>query len=407
MDILKHSKLIKASKLAEQLIQTYGNDNSSSYVKVAKELQKIDPSFLLDIDFEKELMKASEEYRSFFKEAALKEGYSEEFVQGVFDTAEKLIKKAGIIDGALKVVGRDALPYFAKNIAPEVEEGAANLLPRRAPDPAVLQPNPERSVDPATIQPQAPQSAFKEQPYKAQSSQGQPQTDSNSNNWSLRNLWNTATLKGNKSNWWKGYGMKAPIAGATVGSLGGALVGAPVAGGIAGGLAGIPGALGARRMLLGAGGAGVLYEGGKGLWNSGAISSGGSAAASGFAQGAGLSGSQPSTDAIPGVGNGLTGGIGGFLLAYLLSKQMGLSGIPGMAMGLLGAYGGYKYMPQLLAKLRANMNNGNYSSMSTPSMPSMPSLPSMPQQQGTVFGPAANAYTYGGSYQGYPQQQQQ
>jgi hypothetical protein len=123
-----------------------------------------------------------------------------------------------------------------------------------------------------------------------------------------------------------------------MGALGGSMLGP--AGAALGGLGGAAvGGLGLGGAALGAGalGAGGTYMAGRGL---------------------GLWGKDKSTDitgaptdrnrAIPMLKNNWTGGVGGLVLASLLSQQLGLQGPAAWIVPLLGGVLGYNYFPQMM-----------------------------------------------------------
>jgi hypothetical protein len=263
-----------------------------------------------------ELIKLSNDFRELFKKEALKEGYTDTYVQGVFNEAEALCKKAGL--EAMAPLIQDAVPAVEEAV-PAIEEAV----------PAI-----EKAV------PAVGNMASKAWQY----AKGMAPTSWKSLLFSSQTPYKTIA---------GGAGL-----GMTTDMLTGMLTGMPGVGTAIGTGLGAAKAIGPLRLA--AGGAG-LYEGEQLLANSGALG-----AVKNNVTGADQPVSSPSNvqnDLLPGISNGWTGMLGGGLLAAILAQRNGLTGIPGLAATLLGAYGGHKYLPQMLASLKnggGNMFNSGY-----------------------------------------------
>jgi hypothetical protein len=387
------SSLDKICKQAEELwtkYNTFEKYDPEVLTKISSELNNLSNP-------EEELIKTSQEFRTIFKEAALKDGQSEAYVRGVFETAEQICKQATIpgelAEGAeqlaapaLKRVLREALPTWhsqgsGAGLYKTPIQGPAPYVPKVAP-----QNIPRPKLGPQPTPSPAPVGSGPTVPIRAPTATATPAQTQPGNQ---PGLWDRMTGRNVGPDWWKGKGWKSvgkgTMTGATIGGLGGLPFGMGIPGTIAGGVAGAgAGAIrgmGARGLALGAAGLGAAGLGAKALGSSGIPQNVASGTFDGVKQNIG--GQTPSDDFIPGISNGITGSVGGALLASMLAKNYGLTGMPGLAAMLLGGYGGYKYLPQLLSSLK---NGNGFNSSNTN------------QGDGSITPPTTTGYFTGGNY---------
>lgn len=365
----------------------------------------------------KEILEASDHFRSLFKAAALKEGYSEVYIQGVFDTAEKLCKQAAEVGPLLEPLegaAEKGLSGILSRIVGSHPGGVPNVtsythypeyaknLGRMGADPKVIgqQLQERAAVDPA-LAPQQEEQLFKQPVSTARPPMlpAKPVTGSTPNSSypvdpaevlhtpqvdpAIKDYLNVNKGKSsvnsppysttpspaapappeNTRSFLHRMMFKSPNPGRNVmtgAGIGGAvdlMTGMPGVGTAAGALGGLAKSIGPARLA--AGGA-ALYGGSKLLGASGAPQGAGQGISDNVS-GADLPMSDPRSqqnDMIPGVSNGWTGTIGGGLAAALLANKYGLTGIPGMAATLLGAYGGHQFLPQILSKMKSGGGMG-------------------------------------------------
>lgn len=361
------SILSSAEQRVEQLLHKYSSlklTDDELLTKISSDLDNVDDPLNI-------LQKTSEEFREMFKEAAIRDGHTTIYVQGVFDTAEKIVKEAINLSG----IGR-ALSHEL----PEAEQAAAHAVPPRLPPPLPTQ------VKTPLTEPVGQGSEPQLSANSPSESEGAviPPMENNSQspgttgmsglmnkirgkvplkNSFLNTVWNGTNQGGNKTFTERNMGPAATAASGLIAGPGGLAASVPLALAHRFGLRNL-GMTGAALPLASAGLAGGAYLGGKALGATG-IPGGVARGAENFVGGTSGDSSDPyssQNDALPGIGNGFTGGAAGLILASLLAKQQGLTGLPGMALSLLGAYGGYKYLPQLLAKFK---NGGGLEGLSS------------------------------------------
>jgi hypothetical protein len=353
--------LAKVVAAANQLFEKCSSSKLSDIerlIKVSEELREIQPEYSVHIDIESDLIKASELYRSLFKEAALKEGLNETFIEGVFDTSEKLFKQAisipmSSIARILPNVEREMIPMSSvARMAPKTLPMAPPLIrepgvaPTASPNwnPPTSSNSGMASVNRVNMTPPSP--SEQPIPMSSPSAGPAPQAPQPQSGGLFKSVGNFLNPFRNKANpgWWEGDSTPGSLmTGGAYGAGAGLLTGNPLVGVGTGVAAAAARKIGLRRALLAGGGlVGASQLG---------IPQG---AAKGIGEGvsSAVAGNNPSSNLIPGLSNNIVGPIGGFILASLLARQMGLGGIGGTAAGLLGAYGGYKYLPQLLQQMR-------------------------------------------------------